>query len=225
MSSRRATVFVGLASVSAILLSAGCERDPLDTQCPAIAAGDVVLSELRGPQSGGGGDTYGQWFEFYNTTGADVDLGGLHVIMTRIDGGAAADILVRPGSTIKAGGYAVLGRFDLGAEPAHVDFGYLPAGCSDQDTSKCPGGLTYGDSIYNAGAIELVACGTVVDKIIFRELPSSGTWSYDGALTPDATANDTESDWCVDNDDSIPDPTQLGLRGTPGEANRTCPTL
>lgn len=205
-----------MGAVTALI---GCERDPLDTPCPNAGVGDLVITEIRGDQSGE--DTYQQWFELYNASAANIDLAGLTIAMKRIDGGAEAVILVRNALVVEPGKYVVIGRVDQGSEPSHINYGYLPAECTA--STACPSGLEYGDSIYNAGSVEISSCGTSIDRVIVRDMPSTGTWMYDGANTPSAEGNDNESDWCTDDVDDMPDPTQLGIRGTPGEANRTCP--
>lgn len=194
----------------------GCARDALDGSCPAVGPGDLVVSEVRGNQSGS--DGYGQWIEIYNASPASVDLAGLEVHVQRVDGGAGGHILVRESLVVDAGGYAVIGRFTADAVPEHADYGYeLPcasasSGCDDYwlDTS-----------LYDAAAVDLSACGELIDRAIYRDLPSRGTWAFSGAQAPDATGNDTESDWCVDDTEDA-QTAQLGIRGTPGEANPPC---
>ena len=195
----------------------GCGRDALDGSCPAVAPGELVVTEVRGDQSGS--DGYGQWIEIYNASPAAVDLRGLDVHVQRVDGGADGHILVRDSVVVDPGGYAVIGRFPTDDVPDHVDYGYvLPcedssSGCDDHwlDTN-----------LYDAAAIDLEACGERIDRAIYRDLPSRGTWALSGAAAPDATANDTESDWCVDDTEDM-QTEQLGIRGTPGEANPSCP--
>ena len=58
---RRAVMVLGVALVAA------CTRAPLEVPCPDLRAGDLVISELRGEQSGT--DTRGQWVELYNASG------------------------------------------------------------------------------------------------------------------------------------------------------------
>jgi hypothetical protein len=184
---------------------AGCEREPLPWICPDVGPGDLVITELRGSQTGS--DTYGQWIEVYNASGAAQDLQGLSVELIRLDGSGPARILVRvDGVTVPAGGYAVLGRFATGQEPVHVDYGYLH---------------DFSSNLYDSAAVDLVACGERVDRVVYRDLPRVGTLSYDGDLTPDAMGNDDEDAWCVDDvpEDST---TELGVPGTPGQPNRPC---
>jgi hypothetical protein len=201
-------VFRGLACILPAVVAlgvAGCERDPLPWICPDLAPGELVITELRGPQSGS--DTRGQWIELYNASGTELDLYGLEVRLKRLDGSSPARILVRVDQVlVPAAGYAVLGRFATGQEPAHVDYGYQ---------------LDFSPNLYDSAAIDVMACGQLIDHVNFRGLPGVGTRSFDGNLTPDAAANDDEDNWCVD---AVPDGStiELGVPGTPGEPNRPC---
>ena len=58
---------VGLA----ILGLVGCARDPVDAVCPQLTAGDLVLTEVRGPQNPE--DTDGPWIELFNATNDSID--------------------------------------------------------------------------------------------------------------------------------------------------------
>jgi len=190
------------------LVLGGCVRDPLDWECPQVAPGDLVVTELRGDQSGD--DTYGEWIELYNASGQALDLYGTQLWVQRLDGGAEGRIIIRlHGVTVGAGDYAVVGRFPPAEPPSYVDYGYIEDFSSD---------------LYNGGAVDIMACGVRIDRVIYRDLPSRGTLSLDGAIDPpSAEANDDETRWCQDDNEDNPDPTQLGIRGTPGEGNITCP--
>jgi len=186
----------------------GCARDSLDWECPAVATGDLVVTEFRGEQSGS--DTYGQWIELYNASGQALDLFGTQLWVQRLDGGAEARIIIRLRElNVSAGGYVVVGGFPAADTPTHVDYGYLEDFSTD---------------LYNGAAVDVMACGEQIDRVIYRDLPSKGTLALDGALDPpDATQNDDETAWCQDDNEDNPDPTQLGIRGTPGEGNIQCP--
>lgn len=188
-----------------LLASIGCVRDPVEVACPDVGAGQLVISELRGKQSGE--DTYGQWIEIYNTTSAPVELFGARITMQKLDGSGAAQIFVRDQSLqVPAKGYAVLGKFASDALPAHVDYGYQ---------------LDFDGNLHDSGAIDLFACEALIDRVIYHNLTGTGTWALDGNGDPNATTNDDEAQWCVD-DREMPDPMNLGLPGTPGERNYVC---
>jgi hypothetical protein len=193
-----------------------CTRDPLDEVCPAVAPGELVVTEVRGSQSGS--DGYGQWIEIYNASSGEVDLRGLEIFVRRVDGGADGHILVRTSVLVAAGDYAVIGRFLPDQLPDYVDYGYQ---LDCEDTSSGCDSYWFDTSLYDAAAIDLLACDELIDRAIYRDLPSRGTWAFDGDDPPDADANDVERDWCVD-DQEDDNTEQLGIRGTPGEANPSC---
>lgn len=197
--------------------SSACSREALDDLCPAVQAGGLVVTEVRGDQSGE--DAYGEWLEIYNASGAAVDLEGLEIVLRRVDGGASGTILVRDAVPVDSGAYAVIGRFAAGnTAPEHIDYGYtIPC---EESASGCDE-KWLDTSFYNAAAIDLIACGQLIDRAIYRDLPSRGSWSYDGAMAPTAEGNDTEAAWCADDTEDADTPTQ-GYRGTPGQENIPC---
>lgn len=182
----------------------GCAREPADTPCPPVGAGELVLTEIRGPQSGD--DGYGEWLEIYNASPGEIDLAGLALTIFKLDGSSESHILVRRHITVAADGYAVVGRQLAGQEPAYVDYGYI----TDFDRD-----------LYDSGAIELSSCGQSIDITVYRNLPTRGTLVLDGDLSPTADLNDDEAAWCVDAEEDAMSPTQ-GIRGTPRERNRSC---
>ena len=187
--------------IVSLLVWGGCVRDPIDVPCPDVLAGDLVVSEIRGSQSGGATDPTGQWIEIFNPSGSAVSLQGLSVVMRKVDGSAEIRIIVRSdGESVGAGSYAVLGRFPRGTEPAHVTYGYL----SD-----------YSENLYSAAEITLTACGNTLDRVIYRTLPTAGSLGFDGGKTLDAASNDTEGAWCADGQGD-------GKPGTPLARNRPC---
>jgi hypothetical protein len=126
----------------------------------------------------------------------------------KLDGSGAARRAVRARETeIDAHGYGVLGRFAAGAEPAHVDYGYA---------------ADFDDELYASAGLDVLACDVLVDRVVYRGLTDFGTLALDGAIDPpSAAANDDETAFCVDDllDEDQP---SAGVRGTPGEPNRTC---
>lgn len=186
----------------AAAVAPGCARDPADAICPAAAPGDLVVTELRGEQSGG--DTWGQWIELYNA-GADLDLEGAVIDLRAIDGSRTFRVLVRRSVPVAAGDYVVLGDFPDATRPAHVDYGF-----QGDFTGTFP----------STGGVTVTACGDPADAYQFPALPATGTWSL-GLSPPTADGNDDAGAWCADTAPSD-DTTQLGLPGTPGAANRPC---
>lgn len=208
MHRRHSAALLGLPFAVAAALS--CGRDPLERVCPDIAAGDLVITEIRGKQSDPA-DTYGQWIEVYNPTDAAIPLGGITFYLYKLDGSGDFRFLIRDlDAEVPAGGYAVL----AGEAAGDKDFATYTF-TSDED-----------GSLYAAAIIEVYSCENEVDRMLYRSLPALGTLSLDGAVPPSAELNDTTDDpiWCVDA--TPPDPNEpkieLGIRGTPGEANRPC---
>jgi hypothetical protein len=184
----------------------GCTSDPLDISCPDVDVGDLVVTEIHGPQSGE--DGYGEWIEIYNSSSRPIDLTGLAVSVTRLDGSAEAKFLVRSRATVEPDGYAVFGKQIAGDEPAHVDYGYI----SDLESK-----------LYDSGAVEVKSCGMRIDLMVYRNLPTKGSVILDGTISPPtAAANDDEMNLCLDQTEDAM--TELsGIRGTPKEGNPVCP--
>lgn len=209
------------ACVALVALAVACARDPIP--CVAtVGPGDLAVTEVRGKQANAG-DTLGQWVEVCNPTAARLPLAGVVLAFARLDGSGERQVLVRNrGLMVNPGGCAVLGLFsgtgglsaaedagDADARPEvplplYADYDFL-----DQWDLKT--------GLYGAAVLEVRACGDVVDRVVYRDLPDRGTWSLDGRVTPDASVNDNEAKWCVDAGE--PD---LGYPGTPGERNREC---
>lgn len=186
--------------------AAGCATDPLDIACPEVAVGELVVTEIHGPQTGA--DAYGEWIELYNTTKRAIDLSGLSVSVTKLDGSTEARFLVRTATTIGPGAYAVFGKQIAGDEPAHVDYGYI----SDLDSK-----------LFDSGAVDVESCGLRIDRMVYRNLPTKGSVILDGSIEPPtAAANDDEVNLCLDTtEDAMTE--QSGIRGTPQESNPPCP--
>ncbi|RMH43518.1 MAG: lamin tail domain-containing protein [Deltaproteobacteria bacterium] len=172
----------------AVALSA-CEREPLDVPCPAVAPGDLAISEV-----------HEQYVEVFNATAEPVDLAGAAVVLQSIMGGDPDRILVRDrGVVVAPGGYAVLGRTD----DAYVDYVYA---------------VDFDDELYDNAQIRLEACGVEIDAVVVRGLPGDGSLAFDGARDPSAADNDdadpaaTGSSWCVDTTGGLGSP---GTRNPP----------
>lgn len=191
-------------------LLAGCERSLEPAICPAIGVGDLAISEVRGPSSGIGNQ--GHWIELYNATAAPIDLRGLQLLLRKLDGSDEARIVVRDTVTVDGGAYVVLGYFpDDASRPAHVDYGWYPDFIGSDGNPH---------DLFDSGALDVLACDLRIDRIVFDDLPSTGTYSF-GTTPPDAAANDTATAWCNDVTDDA-DASTDGLPGTPGAANHPC---
>ncbi len=196
--------FVTAALVGGTALATGCVRDAADERCPAAAVGELVITELRGPQTGG--DTRGQWIEIANVGAGEIDLEGSVVELLSLSGGQRDRVIVRRSVPVAAGDLVVLGRFADNARPAWIDYGMA---------SDLAGSLP------TAGSITLFGCDDVaLDRVAYDGLPEQGTRSL-GLDPPTAAGNDDGAAWCANTTPST-DTTQLGVPGTPGESNPPC---
>jgi hypothetical protein len=190
---------VGTLVMLAAAAPAGCVRDPASDLCPDVAAGELVVTEVRGPQSPEDAD--GSWIELYNASGRSIDLAGLKVRFRRKDGSTEIPILVRRSVPAAADSYTVLGLFADAAPPEHVDYGFS---------------ADYRQGWLSSAAIDVESCGVRIDLAQYDSLPDQGTFSLGGA--PDADRNDAPASWCTD-------ATKVGsvYPGTPRGPNLACP--
>lgn len=203
----------GLVSVVLCLVCAACARDPLDIECPDLAVGDLVVTELRGAQSGD--DVYEQWFELFNASGRNIPMRGVFIRFLELDGGSDQTILVRDPLTVAAGQYVTLGRQPRAPLPEYIDYGYRDDVLNDSHEPR---------KMFDTAAVQVFGCNRdlFVDQAVYRDLPSKGTLIVDGAIDPpDPNANDDDGAWCVDETEDADSETD-GIRGTPQEKNRTC---
>jgi hypothetical protein len=183
-----------------LLLAAGCVRDPDDASCPEVGAGDLVVTEIGGPQTGS--DTLKPWIELYNASGRSVDLLGLKVRFRRLTGDDSTDTIVRRSLVVGAGAYVVLGLAADEDRPAYHDYGIA---------------ADFHASWPTQAAVEVQACGERIDLVQYSSLPKTGTYSL-GTMPPTAEANDLPASWCTDTTT-----TAGSFPGTPQKANTACP--
>lgn len=208
---------------------AGCVREP-EACLLELAPGDLVLTEIRGPQQGP--DSRGEWLELFNASDDALDLRGLRGVLTNLEGTQQRDFLVRQSLVVEPGAYVVLGNLPL--DPAlrpGIDYSFNAdfqpdRGPEDSDGFVLPDDVDVDPmALFSSARVELLACDRLVDRFAYAELPVEGTYALDGATTPSAEANDDPGRWCPDD---TPPPTEgpqtaLGRPGTPGEVNRPCP--
>lgn len=180
-----------------------CVNDAAEAIGPSIEAGDLIITELRGPQTGS--DDSGQFIEIYNASGGDLDLQGLVLEAFRLDGSSQTRILVRASLPVKAGRYATLGPGAAAIQPTYVNY---------------PMGNDLPSNLYSSGALDLYVVDdqggkTQIDRLIYGGLPTVGSYSF--GLVPPA-ANDTPGDWCTD---TTLDDEDRAI-GTPGLENQAC---
>lgn len=182
------------------LVATGCTRDPAEAVCPEIAEGDLVVTEIGGPQTGN--ELLLPFVELYNASGRTVDLLGIKVRFRRRDGSSEIDVLVRRSVSAAPGSYTVLGKDDDLELETYMDYGF---------------GGEFSETWLSAAAVDVEACGAQIDRAIYDSLPRIGTYSL-GATPPTGAANDLPANWCTDarmNAGSFP--------GSPQLANAACP--
>jgi hypothetical protein len=80
------------------------------------------------------------------------------------------------------------------------------------------------DELTPSGVLDVLACGVLVDRVTWTQLPREGSLALSGATLPDALVNDAASAWCADaRPADPPSVTELGVPGTPGQENPSCP--
>lgn len=179
-----------------VVVAVGCTRDAAPAECPDIGVGALVVTEFRGPQSPED-LTGGIWVELYNASGSSIDLEGTKIRFRKKDGSDEVPVIVRRSLIVDAGAYSVLGLFnDDATRPSHVDYGFA---------------LDFHQGFLAAAAVDVEACGTLIDRAVYDVLPKTGTYSL--GVAPDATANEIPANWCVN---ATPE-------GTPQQANPACP--
>jgi hypothetical protein len=167
---------IGFAVVAA--LAAACTRDPTTAECPDIDEGDLVVTEIQGPQTDA---TQPVWIELYNTTSGSIDLEGTRIRFRRMDGSTEVPIIVRRSVSVPAGGYVVLGLVDDEMRPDFISYGFL------------------GDfhvTFLAAAAVDVQACSTLIDRARYDALPKTGSYSL-GTSPPNKDDNEVPANWCA----------------------------
>ena len=180
--------------------SSVCQTEEQQEQPPeepvSIQQGDIVINEImQNPKAVF--DAYGEWFEFYNTTDADIDLSGC-VIKDVISDFHTINSLIAP-----ANSYSVLGQNgDInqngGAVVDYVYFGTTLGNSSDQIILECNG-------------IE-------IDRVEYGpefQFPNPNGASM--SLASPALDNNVGANWCL----SV-SVFGTGDKGTPGVLNDSC---
>lgn len=193
---------VGLVAIVS-LVGAACARDPEEALCPDIDVGDLIVTEVRGPQMPAD-PVNGEWIELFNASGRSLDVRGIRVRFRRKDGSSEIPIIVRQSVTVGAGEYVVLGLFlNDNTRPAHVNYGFA-------------GDFT--ETWLAAAAVDVESCGTRIDRSTYDALPRMGSYSFTGGMSPDTNANDDLRNWCAN-----AAVTGATYPGSPQQANPPCP--
>lgn len=181
----------------------GCGPSTTTTDpCVGRKAGDLVITEVMADPDGT--DTGKEWFEVFNTLGTPLDLKGMVISYKDTDGSGLKSHTIRAG-TVPARGYFAMGDIRSGPNPAWIGYSYAD-------------GL---GALGNARGVLTVKCGmTTLDEFTYTTAAKPNrSRMLDGKLSPDATVNDTETNWC----DTPAANVYFGTSaGTPGAANVEC---
>jgi len=182
-------------SATATVFVEDCSNIPTST-CPN--AGDLVITEImQNPDMVG--DSQGEYFEVYNSTGADIDLVGF---ILKDDG---SDLhTINASVIVPAGGYAILGREDDMSINGGVSVDYEYASFSLSNS---------------VDEIILECEGTLIDQVFYdNSFPlAAGVAQNLNPNNLNATDNDNGANWCESTSSF-----GLGDLGTPGTANDAC---
>jgi cysteine-rich repeat protein len=174
---------------------------------PKLAAGDLVIAELMyNPATVT--DDKGEWFELYNPSTAEIDLGGVVVRS------AANKFVVPAGTLIGAGGLLVFG----------LNKDVAVNGGAPVDVALTATQTNLLITLVNSGSDDLTmeSNGVVIDAVVYdfaKGWPSvSGASLMLSGNKLNAGLNDSPLVWCVSTA-----PYGLGDKGTPGALNGNCP--
>jgi hypothetical protein len=200
--SRRPALPLGLGLLTAVVLPACSSGDSDDGagDCAALLPGDLVITEIMANPAGT--DDGKEWVELYNASAAPISLGGVELRLSKPDGSDEDAFAFEAGAQLPPGEYLVVGLVAAEFAPSYVD---LPIG-------NALGALN------NTGARFALGCAaTVIDEVVYADPADGASRGFDGALSPDAVANDDLAQWC----DATSEFEMDGL-GTPGARNDAC---
>ena len=198
---------VALPTLAALVALNCCAANNDDVaSCGAkLIFGDLVISEVMG--NPGGVDSGQEWLEIYNATAGPVNLKGVKLSSSRLDG--SSDKTWRmPDLIIPKDGYVVFGNADDAALPPFVNAGYK-------------GSLS--DMVSTGTKFSIKCNSTVVDEVETGATIEAVAWQL-SSLNMDASANDKPENWCAASQD-VTSPTPeiwQDFKGSPGKANRPC---
>lgn len=180
--------------------SMGCDDGGAEDPCASIVAGDLVISEVMANPSGADGGR--EWLEIHNATTAPIALTGVTLVQSEEDGSAELTHGLETSDEVAAGVYYVMGSAPDDARPPEVDYGY---------------GDALGTLPNRAGRVALRCGARVIDEVHYADSVDGASRAYDGALVPNAIANDDPAHWCDARGAST-----TGDAGSPGGRNDPC---
>lgn len=185
-----------------VFASCGGEDGPIDgdTVCESnLLTGDLVITEVMANPEGE--DEGNEYFEIYNATGAAIDLAGLVLGKSAVDGSKLKEHIMSA-TILEAGQYIALGGVLPEFRAPYIGYGYADA----------LGAMT------NSGGQLTLRCKEVeVDRVIYGEATSGHSQGLDGNISPDHQVNDDISKFCDATTEFSTD-----SFGSPGVANEPC---
>lgn len=182
----------------------GTDTDSAAPPCVAeLAPGALVITEIMANPTGP--DAELEWIELHNPGDQTISLDGVRLVASKVNGDSPDEHSIT-GLELAPGDYVTLGNLLDPEKFVFVDYAY---------------GDALGDLINSAGVVR-VMCGDVeVDAVVYESEKDGASYTFNGALAPDATANDDSGEWCRAT--SLIENFQTGDLGTPGEPNGYCP--
>lgn len=188
--------------------AAGCGSPPPPRTCAGRVPGDLVITEIM--YNPAGTDTGKEYIEFYNASGAPIDLKNI-AIFNADSAGAAEKVHLFAEGTVEPGGYYVVGDVRETTLPAHINQSY---------------GTGLG-ALRNTGGTVGLRCGAVeLDKVVYAigdpgpKGADGRAMILDGVVTPpNAASNDDMARWCDARTEHV---VGSGLYGSPGRPNEHC---
>lgn len=175
----RRVVYSLVAAVLVLVGLAGCGEPPVADLCKSRQAGDLVITEVLNDPDGQ--DTGYEFIEVYNPKSTPVELRGVSVYVSNLDGSGLKSHIILTG-TAEPKSYFTLGDIRGGQLPEYINYSY---------------GASLG-SLPNSNLVVGFKCQTtLIDEV---RLVKDATPGRSRQLKPDApldaVANDDETNFC-----------------------------
>lgn len=183
-----------LGAALASCVPAEPDPDPgAPTGCDGLVAGDLVITEIFA-DAADGTDGGREWIEVTSAAAAPIDLAGVTLVHSRVDGSRAKRVVLGSAALEPADRHVLGNAAD--PLPDLVDIGY---------------GDGLGELFNEGGGRITLACGaTIVDEAVYGDATTGRALQLAGAA--DYTRNDDPASWCL-----------AEGSGSPGAVNPPCP--
>lgn len=162
MSHARSVSLTTLATILCSALPWGCYEEA-NTCADSISRGELIINEIMGDVDGS--DNGFEWIEIYNGSTRTIDLEGLSIVVSKIDGSSEKVHIMSNVGPILPGDYLVLGNVLEFVKPDYVDYCY-------EDSL---GSLRNSD-----GRIALMCGSAVIDEALYGEFSEDKSLQFDG---------------------------------------------